>query len=77
MRFQEDYDSRPQAGEFCDGSGRFTDGQITPPNTAAPYLFTGMTLRITLPDEQTRATTLASGMEGGMEASYRRLNEMI
>ena len=36
-----------------------------------------MTIRMTLPDEQTRATMLASGMERGMEASYRRLEEMI
>ena len=36
-----------------------------------------MTLRMTLPDERTRATMLASGMEGGMEASYARLEEMI
>jgi uncharacterized protein YndB with AHSA1/START domain len=36
-----------------------------------------MTLRMTLPDEKTRATMLASGMEGGMEASYARLEEMI
>jgi hypothetical protein len=32
---------------------------------------------MTLPDEQTRATMLATGMERGMEASYRRLEEMI
>ena len=36
-----------------------------------------MTMRMTLPDEQTRATMLATGMEHGMEASYRRLEEMI
>jgi uncharacterized protein YndB with AHSA1/START domain len=36
-----------------------------------------MTLRMTLPDEQTRATMLASEMEGGMEASYVRLEGMI
>jgi uncharacterized protein YndB with AHSA1/START domain len=36
-----------------------------------------MTLRMTLPDEQTRATMLASGMERGMEASYARLEGMI
>jgi uncharacterized protein YndB with AHSA1/START domain len=36
-----------------------------------------MTLRMTLPDEKTRATMLASGMEGGMEASYVRLEGMI
>jgi hypothetical protein len=32
---------------------------------------------MTLPDEQTRATMLASGMERGMEASYARLEGMI
>ena len=36
-----------------------------------------MTIRMTLPDEQTRATMLATGMEHGMEASYVRLEEMI
>jgi hypothetical protein len=36
-----------------------------------------MTIRMTLPDAQTRATMLASGMEGGMEASYVRLEGMI
>jgi uncharacterized protein YndB with AHSA1/START domain len=36
-----------------------------------------MTIRMTLPDEKTRATMLASGMEGGMEASYVRLEGMI
>jgi uncharacterized protein YndB with AHSA1/START domain len=36
-----------------------------------------MTIRMTLPDEQTRARMLASGMEGGMEASYARLEEFI
>ena len=36
-----------------------------------------MTIRMTLPDEQTRATMLATGMEHGMEASYRRLEEML
>ena len=36
-----------------------------------------LTLRMTLPDEQTRATMLATGMERGMEASYARLEEMI
>jgi uncharacterized protein YndB with AHSA1/START domain len=35
-----------------------------------------MTIRMTLPDEQTRATMLATGMEHGMEMSYRRLDEM-
>ena len=32
-----------------------------------------MTMRMTLPDAATRAQMLASGMEGGMEASYVRL----
>jgi uncharacterized protein YndB with AHSA1/START domain len=36
-----------------------------------------MTMRMTLPDEQTRATMLATGMEHGMEASYVRLEGMI
>ena len=38
---------------------------------------TMMTMRMTLPDEQTRAMMLASGMEHGMEASYARLEGMI
>jgi uncharacterized protein YndB with AHSA1/START domain len=38
---------------------------------------TEMTLRMTLPDEQTRATMLATGMEGGMEKSYVRLDGML
>ena len=32
-----------------------------------------MTMRMTLPDAQTRAAMLATGMEHGMEASYARL----
>jgi uncharacterized protein YndB with AHSA1/START domain len=36
-----------------------------------------LTLRMTLPDSQTRAAMLASGMERGMEASYVRLEGMI
>ncbi|HUH62375.1 MAG TPA: SRPBCC domain-containing protein [Terracidiphilus sp.] len=36
-----------------------------------------MTIRMTLPDEQTRAAMLATGMERGMEASYARLEGMI
>jgi uncharacterized protein YndB with AHSA1/START domain len=36
-----------------------------------------MTLRMTLPDVQTRATMLATGMESGMEASYARLEGLI
>lgn len=36
-----------------------------------------MTMRMTLPDEKTRAIMLASGMEKGMEASYVRLENMM
>ncbi len=36
-----------------------------------------MTIRMTLPDAQTRAAMLATGMERGMEASYARLEGMI
>ena len=36
-----------------------------------------MTIRMTLPDAQTRAAMLATGMERGMEASYGRLEGMI
>jgi uncharacterized protein YndB with AHSA1/START domain len=36
-----------------------------------------MTLRMTLPDAQTRAAMISSGMEYGMEASYVRLEGMI
>lgn len=36
-----------------------------------------MTIRMTLPDAQTRAAMLATGMERGMEASYQRLEEII
>lgn len=36
-----------------------------------------MTMRMTLPDAKTRAAMLATGMEGGMEASYARLEGMI
>ena len=35
-----------------------------------------MTLRMTLPDADTRAAMLATGMEHGMEASYARLDRM-
>ena len=35
-----------------------------------------MTMQMTLPDAQTRAAMLASGMEHGMEASYVRLEAM-
>lgn len=38
---------------------------------------TRMTMRMTLPDAETRAAMLASGMEHGMEASYVRLEGMI
>ena len=36
-----------------------------------------MTMQMTLPDAQTRAAMLASGMEHGMEASYVRLEGMV
>lgn len=36
-----------------------------------------MTMRMTLPDPQTRAAMLATGMEHGMEASYVRLEKVI
>jgi uncharacterized protein YndB with AHSA1/START domain len=36
-----------------------------------------MTMRMTLPDPQTRAAMLATGMEKGMEDSYVRLEKMI
>lgn len=36
-----------------------------------------MTVRMTLPDAETRARMLATGMERGMEASYVRLEGMI
>jgi uncharacterized protein YndB with AHSA1/START domain len=36
-----------------------------------------MTMRMTLPDEHTRAAMLATGMEQGMEASYVRLEALI
>jgi uncharacterized protein YndB with AHSA1/START domain len=36
-----------------------------------------MTIWMTLPDSQTRAAMLSSGMEHGMEASYVRLEGMI
>jgi hypothetical protein len=36
-----------------------------------------MTMRMSLPDAQTRATMLATGMERGMEASHVRLDGMI
>jgi hypothetical protein len=36
-----------------------------------------MTMRMTLPDLETRTRMLSSGMEQGMEASYVRLERMI
>ena len=36
-----------------------------------------MTMRMTLPDKQTRSAMLATGMDRGMEASYVRLEGMI
>jgi len=36
-----------------------------------------MTMRMTLPNEQTRAMMLSTGMESGMEASYVRLEQLI
>jgi uncharacterized protein YndB with AHSA1/START domain len=36
-----------------------------------------MTMRITLPDAETRAAMLATGMEQGMEASYARLEDVF
>src|SRR5579872_692250 len=36
-----------------------------------------MTMRMTLPDAQTRQAMLASGMESGMEMSYARLEGML
>jgi len=36
-----------------------------------------MTMRMTLPDAETRAAMLATGMEGGMEVSYARLETVL
>jgi hypothetical protein len=36
-----------------------------------------MTMRMSLPDVETRTRMLSSGMEQGMEASYVRLERMI
>lgn len=53
------------------------------PNNQVETLFeadgtgTLMTIRMTLPDANTRAAMLASGMERGMEASYVRLETML
>jgi uncharacterized protein YndB with AHSA1/START domain len=38
---------------------------------------TRMTMRMTLPDAETRSQMLSTGMEGGMEASYVRLEGML
>ncbi len=38
---------------------------------------TRMTMRMTLPDETTRTSMLATGMEHGMEASYGRLERLF
>jgi uncharacterized protein YndB with AHSA1/START domain len=38
---------------------------------------TMMTMRMTLPDAETRKVMLATGMEHGMEASYVRLEQLI
>jgi uncharacterized protein YndB with AHSA1/START domain len=44
---------------------------------AADGAGTLMTLRMTLPDAKARAAMLASGMEGGMEKSYVRLEGLL
>lgn len=36
-----------------------------------------MTMRMTLPDKESRAAMLATGMAEGMEASYARLEQMV
>ena len=38
---------------------------------------TAMTMRMTLPDAQARSRMLGTGMAHGMEASYRRLEELL
>ena len=38
---------------------------------------TFMTMRMTLPDAETRTSMLATGMENGMEASYVRLESIL
>lgn len=55
--------------------------QVTPDNHvetlfAAEGTGTLMTLRMTLPDPETRARMLATGMERGMEASYARFERL-
>lgn len=44
---------------------------------AADGAGTLMTMRMTLPDAESRAAMLASGMEHGIEASFARLEEML
>jgi uncharacterized protein YndB with AHSA1/START domain len=44
---------------------------------AADGAGTLMTMRMTLPDAETRSLMLSTGMEGGMEASYVRLDGML
>ena len=44
---------------------------------AADGTGTLMTMRMTLPDAQTREAMLSSGMEHGMEASYVRLEKLL
>jgi uncharacterized protein YndB with AHSA1/START domain len=56
--------------------------EVTPDNYVettfdADRTGTLMTMRMTLPDAQTRAAMLATGMECGMEASYVRLEWLI
>ena len=56
--------------------------QTTPDNhveTRFEQAATGtlMTMRMTLPDAETRAAMLATGMQHGMEASYARLDATI
>ena len=36
-----------------------------------------MTMRMTLPDAETRAAMLATGMDQGMEQSYQRMEKLI
>ncbi len=43
----------------------------------SPTAPTLMTLRMTLPDPETRMRMLSTGMERGMGASYVRLERMI
>lgn len=44
---------------------------------AADGAGTLMTMRMTLPDTETRKAMLATGMEHGMEASYQRLEALV